>query len=144
MIVCVGMLMTPPASPPLPPPPSNSMVRGHSGVGAAAAANPSQRLPTVPSATAAALNRMAQAAHSWRPEEAGRLAEQAWQDSLLSPAGLSRTPEAASGSNNSSSSIATTQPTSDNKDNNTTTATNQHQLWDFVDPTTKSSCICLK
>ena len=29
---------------------------------------------------AAALNRIAQAAHSWRPEEARRFAEQAWQD----------------------------------------------------------------
>ncbi len=32
------------------------------------------------SSMAAALNRIAQAAHSWRPEEARRFAEQAWQD----------------------------------------------------------------
>ena len=80
-------------------------------------------LPVVPSVTATALSK-AQSIHSWRPEEAGRLADQAWHDSLLSPAGLAPTPPESTSSAGSTAADA--------------------NLWDLVDPTTKSSCICAK
>ena len=96
--------MTPPASPPLTTTNATRMTQPM----------------TVPSSTAAALSKMAQAAHSWRPEEAARLAEQAWQDTVLSTAGLGRSTDVA-----------------DSKDSTA-------NLWDFIDPTLKSSCICVK
>jgi hypothetical protein len=88
--------MTPPASPPLT---SNlasvSRSVSHSSVVSASVHHPhhsssskQQLISNISSSTAAALNRIAQVAHSWRPEEARLLAEQAWQNSLLSPAGL--------------------------------------------------------
>ena len=84
------MLMTPPASPPLT---SNlasvSRSVSHSSVVSASVHHPhhsssskQQLISNISSSTAAALNRIAQVAHSWRPEEARLLAEQAWQNSL--------------------------------------------------------------
>lgn len=134
-----GMLMTPPASPPLSSnPTSQSRNSSHSTTSSSTTVattahhqhslSSQQLIPTVPSATAAALSKMVQAAHSWRPEEPGRLAEQAWQDSLLSPTGICRPSEPAS-------SWSTTQTAE--KDSTT-------NLWDFIDPTIKSSCSCVK
>jgi hypothetical protein len=153
VFLLIGMLMTPPASPPLTSNPASisrsishsavvSSLTSSSAVTSAHHSSSSQQqlISTVPSSTAAALNRIAQAAHSWRPEEARRLAEQAWQDSLLSPAGLLPQPKpsvdpAASAVVPSSPATSTT-PTTD-KDSTA-------NLWDFVDPTTKNSCICVK
>ena len=92
---------------------------------------PQQLLTTSTAATAAVPSLAAaavlapQSVHSWRPEEAARLAEQAWQDTLLSPAGLAgRTPTETSGP--------------------PTPSANEKDLWDLIDPTVKSRCISAK
>ena len=123
--------MTPPASPPLTTNPA-SLTRSisHSATTSNSihqTSSPQQI--AVPSSTAAALSKMAQAAHSWRPADAARLAEQAWQDTLLSTTGLTRSPELAASSANTQS--------TESKDSTA-------NLWDFIDPTLKSSCICVK
>ncbi len=135
------MLMTPPASPPLTSNPA-SLTRSisHSAVTAVNAHHPNsssssqQLLSAVPSSTVAALSKMAQAAHSWKPEDAARLAEQAWQDTVLSPAGLAR---CTTDPVTSSAVASTTTQPADSKDSSA-------NLWDFIDPTQKSSCICVK
>ena len=149
-----GMLMTPPASPPLTSHPASvSRSISHSSVVSSASvhhphhhhssSSQQQLISNVPSSTAAALNRIAQAAHSWRPEEARRLAEQAWQDSLLSPAGLLPQPKPSlqSTTDPAASALVSSSPA-----NNTSTTDKDStvNLWDFIDPTTKNSCICVK
>lgn len=144
-----GILMTPPSSPPSNPAaltrsnshsssavPVNSSMQHVSHHQSHHAAQPhmqqqphlfqSSLLPTVPSSTAEAIIKAGQMVHSWQPEEAGRLAEHAWQDGLLSPAGLP-----AQNSPEKDASSATTSSPSSN-------------VWDFVDPTIKSNCICAK
>ena len=115
--------MTPPASP-VQSSTAVTLQRSVSHSGGQTAQVASQPVvPSVPCSTAAALTRLAQAAHSWRPEEAAKLSEHAWQDSLLSTSGLcstklsdvSGTPEKDSGN-----------------------------IWDFQDPTVKHSCSCAK
>ena len=150
--------MTPPASPPLTSNPA-SIARSisHSAVvssltsssAATSAHHPhhssssqQQLISTVPSSTAAALNRIAQAAHSWRPEEARRLAEQAWQDSLLSPAGLLPQPKPSSSVDPAASAVVSSSPATSTTP--TTDKDSTVNLWDFIDPTTKNSCICVK
>ena len=130
-----GMLMTPPASPPLNPTSVSRSISHSSAVSTAASVHSSQQqlISSVPSCTAAALNRIAQAAHSWRPEEARRLAEQAWQDSILSPAGLVSQPKPC----DPSAGIVPSSPTTTEKDSTV-------NLWDLIDPTIKNSCICVK
>ena len=147
--------MTPPSSPPLLNAPTSQptgLTRSlsHSGASAAAGVSTSSQnnsnqqqqlllIPTVPSSTAAAIVRTVQAAHSWRPQEAGRLGEQAWQDSLLAPVGLVHQPRSldpATPTTVSSSNSGTS--TNDVKDQLPA------NLWDFVDPTVKNSCICAK
>ena len=114
------MLMTPPASPPLT---SNlaSVFRSvsHSCVMSASVHHPhhsssskQQLISNIPSSRAAALNRISQVAHSWRPEEVRLLGEQAWQNSLLSPAKPSLFTDAAA-SALVSSSPANNTPTTD-------------------------------
>lgn len=113
----LGSMMTPPASP------------VHSATVATVQRNPSQpggqtaQMPSVPCSTAAALTRLAQAAHSWRPEEAAKLSEHAWQDSLLSPAGLCHTK------------LADAAGTPEKESPN---------IWDFQDPAVKHGCSCAK
>merc|ERR1712071_610518 len=119
-------LMTPPASPCSNNPVSMTSSSSSSSSSHSAPQQP-PLLPVVPSAAAAALSQ-AQSTHSWRPEEASRLADQAWQDALLTPAGL--TPTEVTTSTSSQSSQSSTTDTSN--------------LWDFVDATTKSNCICAK
>ena len=130
LVSVAGMVMTPPTSP------CSNATTAVSATSSSSSSSSSRHgnnhsvpqqpvLPVVPSATAAALSK-AQSTHSWRPEEAARLADQAWQDSLLSPAGLAPTPPESTPSSVAGS------------------ATADANLWDFVDPTTKSSCICAK
>lgn len=141
--------MTPPASPPLVSNPASiSRSISHSSAVSSTLSNASahhstqqQLISTVPSCTADALNKIAQAAHSWRPEEARRLAEQAWQDTLLAPVGLLPQPKSTSVDPTAvvlSSSPATTIATPTNEKDSTA------NLWDFLDPTIKNSCICVK
>lgn len=128
-----GVLMTPPSSPP-----SNPAVLSRSNSHSTVPAHPlhhhphgqqqQQLLPAVPSATALALVKAGQLVHSWRPEEASRLTEQAWQDSILSPAGLP----------------AAQQQVSSGPDTPASSSIGGGNLWDFVDPTAKSNCICAK
>jgi hypothetical protein len=150
----LGMLMTPPSSPPLSNAPTShptGLTRSlsHSGASAVGVSsslsqnNSNQQqlllIPSVPNSTAAAIVRTVQAAHSWRPQEAGRLGEQAWQDSLLAPVGLVHQPrssDSAAPSTVSTSNLGTS--TVELKDQLPAT------LWDFVDPTVKNSCICAK
>lgn len=138
--------MTPPASPPLiSNPASLSRSISHSAVVSSTLcgqhSTQQQLVSTVPSCTAAALNKIAQAAHSWRPEEARRLAEQAWQDTILSPVGLLSQPKSTcvdpTAAALSSSPAAPTTTPANEKDS-------APNLWDFLDPTTKNSCICVK
>lgn len=144
-----GMLMTPPASPPLVSNPASisrsishsSAVSSTLSTASAHHSTQQQLISTVPSCTADALNKIAQAAHSWRPEEARRLAEQAWQDTLLAPVGLLPQPKSTSVDPTAvvlSSSPATTIATPTNEKDSTA------NLWDFLDPTIKNSCICVK
>ena len=134
--------MTPPASPCS----SSAGVNRSNHSGAA-----QLQLPSVPSAAAAALVK-AQTNHSWKPEEAGRLADQAWQDSLLLPSGLA--PRQLDTASTTTATVAaattTTTATAATAATTTTVATiaaddkEPSNLWDFVDATAKTSCICTK
>lgn len=147
--------MTPPSSPPSNP---AALIRTNSHSSSAVPVHPSMHhqshnsthhpsqqplpppqsiLPNVPSSMAAALAKASQTAHCWRPEESSRLAEHAWQDGLLSPTGLPNILPALE-----KESVATGGlPCPSSSSSSTSSPSN---LWDFIDPTTKNSCICAK
>jgi len=143
--------MTPPSSPPSNP---AALIRTNSHSSSAVPVHPSMHhqshhpsqqplpppqsiLPNVPSSMAAALAKASQTAHCWRPEESSRLAEHAWQDGLLSPSGLPNILPALEKESLATGGL----PCPSSSSSSTSSPSN---LWDFIDPTTKNSCICAK